>query len=173
MGILARQAGWNAALGYVGLVLGFINVVILYPKFLSADEFGLTRLLVSIATITAQVAQLGMDNTLIRYFPYFKDGARQHNGILGIMLGIGTLGALLAGLVVWAMHGHFMAWFGTTDGLYGDFGLYVLPFIVSEVYFFLLHQLIAEIGTCQKQGVIGRSLEGTDIQVFGICQTQI
>ena len=29
MGILARQAGWNAALAYVGLALGFVNVVLL------------------------------------------------------------------------------------------------------------------------------------------------
>ncbi|MBK7114224.1 MAG: hypothetical protein IPH60_17515 [Flavobacteriales bacterium] len=58
MGILARQAGWNAALAYVGLALGFVNVVLLYPRILPADEFGLTRVLVSIAAIAAQMAQL-------------------------------------------------------------------------------------------------------------------
>ncbi|HQZ41681.1 MAG TPA: lipopolysaccharide biosynthesis protein, partial [Flavobacteriales bacterium] len=69
MGIIARQATLNTLLAYLGIGLGFVNVVLLYPKVLDADQFGLTRLLVSLATIAAQVAQLGAENTVIRYFP--------------------------------------------------------------------------------------------------------
>ena len=83
MGIIARQATLNTLLAYIGIALGFVNVVVLYPRVLQADEFGLTRLLVSIATIAAQVAQLGAENTVIRYFPYFRDPARDHRGVGG------------------------------------------------------------------------------------------
>ncbi|MBK7943890.1 MAG: hypothetical protein IPJ85_00645 [Flavobacteriales bacterium] len=62
MGIVARQATLNTLLAYFGIGLGFVNVVLLYPRVLAAEEFGLTRLLVSIATIAAQVAQLGAEN---------------------------------------------------------------------------------------------------------------
>lgn len=137
MGILARQATLNAVLAYVGLGLGFINMVLVYPKILPADQVGLTRLLVSIATITAQIAQLGLDNTVIRYFPYFRDVARKHNGILGLVLGIGTLGALLAVSVLWLFHERFALWFGSENGLYAEYGLVLLPLVASEVYFFL------------------------------------
>jgi len=137
MGIIARQATLNAALAYVGIALGFVNVVLLYPKILPADQFGLTRLLVSIAAIAAQFAQLGMDNTVIRYFPYFRDQERAHNGLLGLVLGIGTAGALTAMFVLWAFHQRFALWFGTSDGLYASYGLVVLPLVLSEVYFFL------------------------------------
>ncbi|HRH68129.1 MAG TPA: oligosaccharide flippase family protein [Flavobacteriales bacterium] len=137
MGILARQATWNAVLAYVGMALGFVNVVLLYPKVLPEDEFGLTRLVVSIATIAAQVAQLGLDNTVLRYFPYFRDKERQHNGLLGLVLALGTGGALLAIVVLWLFHGHFALWFGAADGLYAAHGLTVLPLVLSEVYFFL------------------------------------
>ncbi|MCB0817950.1 MAG: oligosaccharide flippase family protein, partial [Flavobacteriales bacterium] len=69
MASLARQATVNTALAYVGIGLGFVNVVLLYPRVLAAEEFGLLRLLVSITAVVAQVAQLGLDNTLIRFFP--------------------------------------------------------------------------------------------------------
>ncbi len=137
MGIIVRQASWNAALAYVGLALGFVNVVLLYPKILPADQFGLTRLVVSIAAIAAQVAQLGLDNTVIRYFPYFRDAERKHNGLLSLVLGIGTLGSLVAIFILWAFHGTFALWFGAADGLYAEHGITVLPLVLSEVWFFL------------------------------------
>lgn len=137
MGIIVRQASWNAALAYVGLALGFVNVVLLYPRILPADQFGLTRLVVSIATIAAQVAQLGLDNTVIRYFPYFRNVERKHNGLLALVLGIGTLGSLVAIFILWAFHGTFALWFGDAQGLYAAHGITVLPLVLSEVWFFL------------------------------------
>jgi len=138
MGIIARQATLNAALAYVGIALGFVNVVLLYPRVLQADEFGFTRLLVSIATIAAQVAQLGAENTVIRYFPYFRDPDREHRGLLGMLLLFGTVMGLLAVLVLGALHGYFSRVFADRNALYGTYGLLLLPLVFGEVYFILL-----------------------------------
>ena len=138
MGIIARQATLNTLLAYVGIALGFVNVVVLYPRVLQADEFGLTRLLVSIATIAAQVAQLGAENTVIRYFPYFRDPQRAHRGLLGQLLLFGTGAGLLACLVLAAMHGYLTQVFADRNALYGAHGLLLLPLVFSEVYFILL-----------------------------------
>ena len=100
MGIVARQATLNTLLAYLGIGLGFVNVVLLYPKVLDSDQFGLTRLLVSITTIAAQIAQLGAENTVIRYFPYFRDPAKDHRGLLGMLLLFGTAIDLLTMLVL-------------------------------------------------------------------------
>src|SRR5436190_2462408 len=88
MGILAKQTMRNAILAYIGLFLGFLNVAILYPRILAEDEFGLTRLLVSIATIAGACAQFGMDNTIVRYFPYFRDGAKRNQGLLTLLFAV-------------------------------------------------------------------------------------
>lgn len=138
MGIIARQATQNTVLAYLGIALGFVNVVVLYPRVLQADEFGLTRLLVSIATIAAQIAQLGAENTVIRYFPYFRDEGRAHRGILGLLLSFGTIMGLLACLVLALLHGYFTQVFADRNALYGTYGLLVLPLVFSEVYFILL-----------------------------------
>lgn len=138
MGTIARQATLNTLLAYAGIALGFVNVVVLYPRVLQADEFGLTRLLVSIATIAAQIAQLGAENTVIRYFPYFRDPSRDNRGLLGLLLLFGTAASLLVSLVLAALHGYFTQVFADRNALYGSHGLLVIPLVVSEVYFILL-----------------------------------
>jgi O-antigen/teichoic acid export membrane protein len=138
VGIIARQATINTLLAYFGIGLGFVNVVLLYPRVLAAEEFGLTRLLVSIATIAAQVAQLGAENTVIRYFPYFRDAARQHRGALAMLLLFGLAMSLLAMLVLWAFHGTLTQVFADRSSLYGTYGLLLLPLVLAEVFFILL-----------------------------------
>ena len=138
MGNIARQATLNTLLTYMGIGLGFVNVVLLYPKVLQSDEFGLTRLLMSIATMAAQIAQLGAENTVIRFFPYFRDPERKHRGMLGMLLLFGTALGLMAMLVLALFHGTLSDVFSDRNALYGRYGLLLLPLVFSEVFFILL-----------------------------------
>ncbi|MBP6311365.1 MAG: polysaccharide biosynthesis C-terminal domain-containing protein [Flavobacteriales bacterium] len=138
MGIIARQATLNTLLAYLGIGLGFVNVVLLYPKVLDADQFGLTRLLVSLATIAAQVAQLGAENTVIRYFPYFRDPAKDHRGLLGMLLLFGTTIGLITMLVLGMMQGVFADIFSDRNALFVTHGWLLLPIVFSEIHFILL-----------------------------------
>jgi O-antigen/teichoic acid export membrane protein len=138
MGALARQATLNMLLTYVGIGLGFVNVVLLYPKVLHSDEFGLTRLMISLVTIAAQLAQLGMENTIIRFFPYFRDPLRRHRGLLGMVLLFATATSLLTMLVLALLHPWLTEVFGDRNALYGRFGLLVLPLVLAEIFFILL-----------------------------------
>lgn len=138
MGIIARQATLNTLLAYVGIGLGFVNVVLLYPKVLDADQFGLTRLLVSLATITAQIAQLGAENTVIRYFPYFREPSKDHRGLLGMLLLFGTTVGLITMLVLGLLQGVFAEVFSDRNSLFVTHGWLLLPIVFSEIYFILL-----------------------------------
>ncbi len=138
MGIIARQAVWNTVFTYLGIALGFVNVVLLYPRVLASDEFGLTRLLLSVATIVAQVAQFGAENTVVRYFPYFRDPERSHRGLLSMLLLFGAVVGGIAALLLALFHGVLADVFSDRNALYGRFGLFVLPLVLSEVYFILL-----------------------------------
>jgi O-antigen/teichoic acid export membrane protein len=138
MGKLARQASLNFVLTYMGLVLGFINIAILYPRILPDDHFGLTRLLVSIATMAGAFAQLGLDNTIVRYFPYFRNSSGQNNGLLTLVLAIAFAGSLMAMLFLGVLHPWVARIFGGENGLYAVYGLYSLPLVLSEVFFLVL-----------------------------------
>lgn len=138
MSHLARQSTRNFVLTYAGLVLGFVNIAILYPKVLEDDQFGLTRLLVSMATMVGAFAQFGLDNTIVRYFPYFRDPSRQHNGFLTLVVLAALAGALLAMLLLGFLHPWVTAMFGDGQGLYAAYGLYALPLVLAEVLFLVL-----------------------------------
>ncbi|MEO8068057.1 MAG: oligosaccharide flippase family protein [Flavobacteriales bacterium] len=138
MGLLARQASYNFLLTYAGLLLGFLNIAVLYPSVLPTDQFGLTRLLVSLATMAGAFAQLGLDNTIVRYFPYFRDVSRRHNGLLTLIVAVALAGGFLAMLVLGVFHPFFTGIFGDKNGLYAAFGLYALPLVLAEVFFLVL-----------------------------------
>ncbi|MGV9011036.1 MAG: polysaccharide biosynthesis C-terminal domain-containing protein [Flavobacteriales bacterium] len=138
MGIVARQATWNTLLTLVGMALGFVNMALLFPRLLTPDEFGLTRLIVSIAVVAAQIAHFGGENTVIRYFPYFRDKVNGHRGLFGLVLGVATFGGFIAMLVLGLFHDQFVRWFSDSSGLYQRFGLLVLPLVMAEVYFLVL-----------------------------------
>lgn len=132
---LARQTVLNTGLTYAGLVLGFVNVAVLYPRFLPDDEFGLTRLLVSVATIGGAMAQFGLDNTIVRYFPYFRDASSRNKGLLSVILLVASLGACVAVLCIGLLHPWFTEVFSDRNGLYKQQGLFAIPLLVAEVFF--------------------------------------
>ena len=84
------------------------------------------------------MAQLGAENTVIRYFPYFRDAARKHRGALAMLLLFGLAMSLLAMLVLWAFHGTLTQVFADRSSLYGTYGLLLLPLVLAEVFFILL-----------------------------------
>lgn len=134
---LARQALLNTVLTYVGIGLGFINVVLLYPKVLHSEQYGLIRLMVSLVTVVAQVAQLGAENTIVRFFPYFRDPQRKHRGFLSMLLLFGTATGLLSVLVLVTLQPWLTKIFSESE-LYEKFGLLILPLVLSEIFFILL-----------------------------------
>lgn len=85
MGNIRRQTLFTSVFIYMGLVLGYINVTILYPVVLGPEKFGYTRWLLSVSAIFAFFGQLGVSNLTTRFFPYFKDKDQQHNGFLGFI----------------------------------------------------------------------------------------
>jgi O-antigen/teichoic acid export membrane protein len=138
MGTVARQATWNTLLTVVGMGLGFVNMALLFPRLLTPDEFGLTRLVVSIAVVAAQVAQFGGETTVIRYSPYLRDKAKGHRGLFGLALMVATVGGFIAVLVLGLFHHRFALWFNDKSGLYATYGLIVLPLVLAEVYLLVL-----------------------------------
>ena len=99
MGVIKDQASKNTIISYVGLVLGAINVLYLYRIYFSIEEFGLINLLVSIVIVFSQLSALGVVNTIIRFFPFFKTENKKHQGFIAWMSLITVLGFLLLTLL--------------------------------------------------------------------------
>ncbi len=73
MGIVIRQSLKSTIISYAGVIIGGINTLVLFPRFLEPEEFGLTRVLLSISLLVGQFAEFGGTNVINKYFPFFRD----------------------------------------------------------------------------------------------------
>lgn len=70
---LARQSLLTTLFSYIGVVIGYFNVLWLLPFVLQPEEIGLFRTLQDMALLIVPIAQLGIGNGITRFFPLVKD----------------------------------------------------------------------------------------------------
>ncbi len=73
MGIIQRKGFVTTLVIYLGVALGYINVVMLFPKYFTPEDLGLRSTLVDFATLVSQLAMFGFTGVLLKFFPHFRD----------------------------------------------------------------------------------------------------
>ncbi|MGM0635961.1 MAG: lipopolysaccharide biosynthesis protein [Bacteroidota bacterium] len=58
---------------YVGFAIGAANVLFLYPNFMTPAYYGLVTFLLSAANLVWPVMAMGLHNTIIKFFSYYKN----------------------------------------------------------------------------------------------------
>ncbi|MEL6131751.1 MAG: oligosaccharide flippase family protein [Bacteroidota bacterium] len=91
MGIVQRQGLRNSISLYLGIIVGFVSRVIIFPRALTEEEIGALINIIFVAQIFTQVASWGFPNIIVRFFPYFRDKAQKHNGLLSFAFLVSTL----------------------------------------------------------------------------------
>lgn len=142
MGVIKKQSIANAAVIYIGIVLGFISTIYLYPNILTPDQYGLTRLMLSISFIGTQFAHLGMKNIAIKYFPYFEDKEQKHNGFLFFTLIIPLLGFLLFLLVLFLGNDLIINYYQDSSALFTYYYWYLIPLVLGVLYFDVINSYV-------------------------------
>lgn len=72
MGIVIRQGIYSSIISYLGVGIGYLNLLILFPKFLQPEQIGLLRTIQDAAILFAPFAQIGLGPAIIRFFPQFS-----------------------------------------------------------------------------------------------------
>ncbi|CAI8368866.1 MAG: Uncharacterised protein [Flavobacteriaceae bacterium] len=135
MGVIQRQSIRIVLVSYLGVIIGAINTLFVYPQVLGAEKHGLVMLLLSIATVLAQFLHLGVPNTLIRFYPYFKD---QKKYIHRMALQLPLMSLLLFSLFFFLLHDSIFAHYSLKSKLFGDYQTLVYPLLVNIVFFEVL-----------------------------------
>lgn len=75
MGIIRTQSIKNSINLYIGIIIGAINTILVFPFVFEANPeyWGLLQLLVSYSIVISSFSHLGSPHILIRYFPKFKN----------------------------------------------------------------------------------------------------
>ena len=73
MGLVIRKSLATTVFSYLGVVVGYLNILFFFPKFLTTDQIGLYRLVLDCAILLAPFAQSGIMQGIIKYFPQVKN----------------------------------------------------------------------------------------------------
>lgn len=142
MGVIIRQSIQNTIISYIGVALGFVSTILLYPNILQQDQYGLTRVLFSLALVCSQFAHLGINNIVIRYFPYFKQTNASRRRLLSLTLLVPLLGFILFVTCYLLMQDLFVASFDDRSSLFPDFYLLLIPLVFAILFFEALNSYI-------------------------------
>ena len=80
MGIVQKESIKLTVVFYAGSALGYLNRVLLLTNFLTATQVGLIGVLTNVAMLYAQFATLGIPTVSNRFFPFFFNKEKKHNG---------------------------------------------------------------------------------------------
>lgn len=97
MGIVKKQGIINTIWVYVGTLVGFVSLLIIQPKFLTKEELGLTRLILSYGSVLSILFSFGISAVTVKYLPKVYGHDHKHRGFFGFLL-LYTFISILVGL---------------------------------------------------------------------------
>ena len=115
--------------------IGFISTGILMPRFLTEEENGIIKLLVSYSLLFAQFASLGFQTATVRFFPYFKDKKKGHNGFFPLLTLVGVLGFCLFLIVYYLIKGPIIEYESGKNSAFASYFFLILPLTFFFLYF--------------------------------------
>lgn len=133
MGVVQRQGVSSTVISYIGAVLGYVNKMVLFTHFLSLEEVGLANTMPVIAVMIAQFAAIGTPNSILRFFPYFRDREKHHNGFLAGFLLLSLIGFIVIGSLFWIFRPFIFSIWEEKSPLLFEYGYLLLPYALSYV----------------------------------------
>lgn len=128
MGIIQRQGLKNTIVTFAGILLGFVSLLYIQPRFLSAEEIGLTRVLFSLSSLIGFFLPLGIGTITVKYFPSFRNYKNGHNGFFGLILLFMLVGSIIVFTATLLAKGFFVRTYQDQSKLFVDYFYYLLPF---------------------------------------------
>jgi O-antigen/teichoic acid export membrane protein len=147
MGIIQKDALRTAIISYIGMLLGYVNKVLLFVIFLTLEEIGLISLIFQLGLLFAQFANLGSINSMWKFFPYLKNSKKKHHGFLSLNLLIAFIGVLLFSIIYIVFQDMITNYFETKSSMFIDYyywvlilGVFILIFKILENYLRALYK---------------------------------
>ena len=149
MGIIQKDALRTTIISYIGMLLGYVNKVLLFVIFLTQEEIGLISLIFQLGLLFAQFANLGSINSMWKFFPYLSNSEKKHHGFLSLNLLIALVGVLLFSIIYIVFQETITNYFETKSSMFIDYyywvlilGVFILIFKLLENYLRALYKNI-------------------------------
>lgn len=127
MGIVQKEALRVTIVSYVGILLGYLNKIVLFVLLLSPEEVGLINLILAVGGLFAQVSNLGVYNTTWKFFPFFKNDKNNHHGFLTLNFLIVFTGIILSTILVIVFQGAISGFYIERSASFVHYYYWIIP----------------------------------------------
>src|SRR5687768_9530680 len=138
MGVIKRQTIKSVVYTYAGTLIGFITVGLLFPTYLTTSEIGVLNLVNRWSMTIMQIGTLGFGAAMIKFFPYFKDKEKKHNGFLFVTLLIGLIGFIVTSGILVMFNDQIIENEKEKSPLFSQYFSYIYLVTFFYVFFYLL-----------------------------------
>ena len=142
MGIVIRQWFKGTIVAYLGVLIGAFNLLYLFPKLLSPEEIGLTKVLLELSLLLSGIAQIGTSGIIDRFFPMFKDEDKKHNGFFVLVLFYPIIGFLVLCVAFLLAKEFWLFLYESKSPLLVNYYYYLIPFTFFCIYHAVLESYI-------------------------------
>jgi len=142
MGIIQKDALRTTVFSYLGIGIGYVNKAILFIVFLTTDEIGLINLLVSVGMLFGNLAGFGVTQSMLKFFPFFRNKANRNHGFLTLLLGIMLLGIVLFSIVAFIFREPVAAIYSENSKAFVDYYPWIIPLGIANVMFLVLENYL-------------------------------
>lgn len=160
MGIIQRQGFKSSIISYIGVAIGVISTMYIYPSAL--EILGLFRSLFDASVLIGIVVMMGSSVSAVRFFPKYQDASTGHGGLLTWLLLVSGIGFLLFLMAFPFIRTWMVDFIFRDDNLkYKDLVVYVIPL----TFFLALINLLSRYISNFKLITIPSALEQLSIKI--------
>ena len=123
MGVIVNQSIRNTFSYYIGMIIGAVNTVILYPLIFNnnPEYLGLIQILIAYSIILSTFTNLSLPSIIIRYFPFIKQK--------GQLFFFSTIISFIGFILFFFFFYFFLNDFITNSTLLLDYSYYIIPLV--------------------------------------------
>ena len=129
MGNIAKQSLRNIIILFGGVFIGALNIIFLYPLILSTEDFGLTRILVSISIIAANIGAFGTPSILIKFLPFYNSTTLSKSKLFSYIFRVGLIGMIVVFLVLISLKSLILSYYNENASYFGENYYLIFPLI--------------------------------------------
>jgi O-antigen/teichoic acid export membrane protein len=162
MGIIQKQSIQSSVVIMIGFAIGAVNIVLIAPKVLTAEQIGLTRIITDAGITLATMCTFGSFPVINKFFPFYKNYLNpEKNDLPLITLLVCLFGFLIMCTVGFAMKDLIVRKFSGKSPLFVEYSYLVYPFAFSMLIFLWLENFSWSF----KKGVISNTLKEVVVRI--------
>jgi O-antigen/teichoic acid export membrane protein len=137
MGVIKNQSIKTSILFGIGVLLGFVLRLYVFPSYLKPNEIGLLTVLLDMSNIFGALIPLGGQTIFIRYLSKFKSDNVKSDSLRTLVLQLTILGLILFTITFFLLKDPLIQFYQDQAALLSKYFLVILPMVYFRVLYLI------------------------------------